>query len=113
MSGPPLLVSEQSELSVLSGCLLSAVCSLALRDPQGPGAFYPRARFRTIFAPFFGTHFFTTICTKRTPTGTPKTGQKLKKLLKTWLPNASMVETCKKAPLGKGQTLKRENSYTL
>ena len=84
MSGPPLLVSEQSELSVLSGCLLSAVCSLVLRDPQGPGTFYLNPRFRTIFAPFFRNPlFYNDLYQKRSnrdPQNSPKTKNSLQNL---------------------------------
>ena len=60
----------------------------------------------TIFALFFQTPFFTTICPKRAPTGTSEIGQKLKKLPKIWLPYVPPLETCKKASLGRAQTSK-------
>ena len=72
------------------------------KDPAGPATNSPRDPLSDNFALFFKALFFTTICTKKAPTGPPETHRNLKNLQKTWPLNAPAAELCKKAPSGRG-----------
>ena len=83
------------------------------KDPAGPGCNSPHDPFSDNFALFFRNTFLTTICTKKAPTGPPKTHQNLKNLQKIWPLDAPAAELCKKAPSGRGKAIKACRRYVL
>ena len=88
--------------SCFSALLRSGAVSSSVKDSAGPVRNSSRDPFSDNFALFFRNTFLTTICTKKAPTGPPKTHQQLKNLQKSWPLNASAAELCKKAPSGRG-----------
>ena len=98
VSGPPLLFLSSSQIW---SCQF-----FCFRDSAGPGCNSLRDPFSDNFALFFRNTFFTTICTKKAPTGPPKTNENLKNLQKNWPLDAPAAELCKKALSGRGKALK-------
>ena len=98
VSGPPLLFLSSSQIW---SCQF-----FCFKDSAGPAPNSLCDPFSDNFALFFRSTFLTTICTKKAPTGAPKTHQNLKNLQKIWPLNAPAAELCKKAPSGRGKALK-------